>query len=265
MSFYEFHIYNDNNFASLHADMIDKRIELHNTANWHGEIELLYCTEGTGRTVIDSEHVPMEKGTITVINSNKIHYIAPDSDILRFYVLIIDTKFLNAAGLDIKKMDFEKSISDEKAVDLYEKIIDESNSPASFSNVVANGYALSLMGHIASVYSAERKKTQNEDKIKMAIDYIRTNFKENISVDDVADYAGFSKYYFSRKFREMSGYSVNEYLQMFRCHEAHAMLATHKYTVTEVASECGFSDASYFTKVCKKFFPAPPSQTKRKQ
>lgn len=264
MSYYEFHVYDNYRFAKLHDEIIDKRIELQNQANWHEEIELLYCTEGTGRAVIDSEHVPMKKGTITVINSNKIHYIAPDSEILRFYILIIDSKFLNSAGLDIKKIDFEKSISDDKAISFYEMIIKENAAASPFSTVCTNGLALSLMAHISANYSFERKIIQSEDKIKKAIDFIRTNFNENLTVDMVADYVGFSKYYFSHKFKEISGYSVKEYIQMFRCYEAHAMLATHKYTVTEVAAECGFSDSSYFTKVYRKFFPATPSQIKKK-
>lgn len=262
MSLYEFHSYDNNCFAAIHADMIDKRIELHNTPNWHEEIELLYCTEGTGEAIINSEHVAMNKGTITVINSNSIHYIVPDSEILRFYVLIVDSKFLKASGIDIKKIEFESSITDDKAANFYEMIVDEEKEKSAFSNLIKNGLALSLMAYICNFYSQKKKGSSNEDKIIKAVDYIRKNFKENICVDEIAGYTGFSRYYFSRKFKEQTGFSVNKYIQMFRCHEAHAMLQTHKYTVTEVAAECGFSDASYFTKVYKEFFPNLPSESK---
>lgn len=264
MSLYEFHTYENNYLFKFHHDLIDKRIELHNTPNWHEDIELLHCTEGAGEVIINSEHVPMEKGTIAIINPNKIHYLAPESDIFRFQVLIIDSKFLKASGIDIKKMDFENSIYDEKASSFYKIFVDAYESKAPFSNIAANGLALALMAHIANFYSSEKKQSSDEDKIIKAIEYIRENFKEAISVDDVAEHSGFSRYYFSRKFKQISGFSVNEYIQMFRCREAHAMLETHKYTVTEVAAECGFSDASYFTKVYRKFFPALPSQIKRK-
>lgn len=264
MSLYEFHVYNNDCFASYHPDFIDKRIELHNTPNWHEDIELLYCTGGCGEAIINSEHVPMSEGTITIINPNKIHYLAPESEILQFKVLIIDSKFLKASGININKMDFENSIVDEKAAIFYEMLVDAYESKEPFSNVAANGLALSLMAHICNFYSFEKKQSADEDKIIKAIEYVRENFKENISVDDVAEYAGFSRYYFSRKFKQITGFSVNEYIQMFRCREAHAMLETHKYSVTEVAAECGFSDASYFTKVYRKFFPALPSEIKRK-
>ena len=265
MSLYEFYKHKNNLFFSYHPDSIDKSIELHNSPNWHESIELLYCTEGYGEAVINSEHVPMKKGTITIINSNRIHYIAPHSDIIRFGVLIIDPEFLKTFGIDVKKLDFEASITDATAINFYEAIVNNCEENRFFRNQISNGLTLSLMAHIADCYSKEKTVSSDENKVIRAIDYIKNNFKDNISVDDVAENAGFSRYYLSRKFKELTGFSINEYIRMFRCHEAHAMLETHKYTVTEVAAECGFSDASYFAKVYKTFFPTSPSEAKRKQ
>ena len=43
--------------------------------NWHENIELIYCIEGEGLAVINSNHINIEQGSLLVINSGDIHYM----------------------------------------------------------------------------------------------------------------------------------------------------------------------------------------------
>lgn len=44
-------------------------------SNWHENIELIYCIEGEGLAVINSNHINIEQGSLLVINSGDIHYM----------------------------------------------------------------------------------------------------------------------------------------------------------------------------------------------
>lgn len=51
-----------------------------------------------------------------------------------------------------------------------------------------------------------------KELINQGIDYFIQNFEENLSIKDVADHFHFSKYYFSRSFKEVTGESVYEFI-----------------------------------------------------
>ncbi|MBQ3023622.1 MAG: helix-turn-helix transcriptional regulator [Clostridia bacterium] len=71
-------------------------------------------------------------------------------------------------------------------------------------------------------------------------------------MDDIANAAGFSKFYFSKLFKEHTKITVFDYLRNVRCEEARRLIETTKLSITEISEKCGFEDIAYFTKVFKK-------------
>lgn len=97
----------------------------------------------------------------------------------------------------------------------------------------------------------ERVPTQNSEIIKKAIQYISRNFATNISLEDVAKYVHLNSAYFSTLFKQSTGSSFKEYLNMVRVEESKRLLSNTNYSLIDIAVSTGFEDQSYFAKVFK--------------
>lgn len=93
-------------------------------------------------------------------------------------------------------------------------------------------------------------------------DYINNHFNENITLDQVADLAGFSKYHFSRVFRRYADVSFYQYLNNKRIMQATKLLMETNLTIMEVAYQCGFSSISSFIRMFKIHKSCTPSEYK---
>lgn len=101
---------------------------------------------------------------------------------------------------------------------------------------------------------------KNSDIIKKAIQYISQNFAGTITLDDVAGHVHLNSAYFSTIFKQSTGSSFKEYLNMVRIEESKRLLANTNYSVIDIALATGFEDQSYFSKVFKKYTGLTPKQ-----
>lgn len=98
-------------------------------------------------------------------------------------------------------------------------------------------------------------------RINRAIDYIERNFDKPLSLDDVADVAGFSRFHFHRIFKAMVGEPLNRFIIRIRVEKAAAMLINNpKKSVTEIAFDCGFSGSAPFARSFKSVFNMSASE-----
>jgi len=81
--------------------------------------------------------------------------------------------------------------------------------------------------------------------------FIEQNYSEDISLLDIAKYAGMTTSYLCRLFKRELGTTVNAYLTQVRVAKSRELLRTD-VPIADVAKLCGFSDQSYFTKVFRQ-------------
>jgi AraC family transcriptional regulator len=103
-------------------------------------------------------------------------------------------------------------------------------------------------------------------RINRVIDYIETNLSENLSLDELACIANFSKFHFNRIFHSLTGESLFTFIQRLRLEKAAGLLASRPdMNVTEIALECGFSGSASFSKSFRSFFGTSPSQWRKEK
>ena len=105
-----------------------------------------------------------------------------------------------------------------------------------------------------------RLPTKNYALIRSAIEYICANFNADISLEDVAETVHLNATYFSTLFKQSTGSSFKEYLNMIRVEESKRLLANTNYSIIDIAIATGFEDQSYFSKVFKKYTGITPKQ-----
>ncbi len=107
------------------------------------------------------------------------------------------------------------------------------------------------------------RETRNLPVIRQAVSYIKEHFREDLTLEDVAQAVHFSSYYVSRLFKEELGMNFIEYLTRIRVEEAKRLLLETSQTVSEIAASVGYQDPSYFTKVFKKIEGQTPTEFRR--
>jgi AraC-like DNA-binding protein len=95
---------------------------------------------------------------------------------------------------------------------------------------------------------------------EMAKKFIYDNYKSKITIADICDEIGCSKSTLITSFKREYGTTVNNYITDVRLGEAINMLKMGDRNIGEIATETGFSDQSYFSKVFSAKYGIPPSE-----
>ncbi len=102
-------------------------------------------------------------------------------------------------------------------------------------------------------------------EMKLMIYYIQNHCSENISVDDLAQYAGISRSECFRCFKRLAGKTPVTYINEYRLAYAAKLLSSTDMTVTSICTECGFSDPSYFCRLFKASYGVSPLSYRKKK
>jgi AraC-like DNA-binding protein len=237
--------------------------------HWHENIEILYIVKGTITVLSDASSITANKDEIIIINSNNVHHIQTLEDVSKYYCLIIDRKFCEDFGLYTEEITFQRLIKDKLVGDKFNAIKDEFNSQRVFYKAEIKSKIIDLIICLYRDYTlsespfSNKLETNKIEIIKKAIRYIQGNYDKYISISDIAEEAGISKYYFCRIFKEITDYSTVRFINILRCTNAKKLLQSGKYSVEEAAHICGFDNLSYFSKTYKKLMGCLPSSSKK--
>ena len=226
-------------------------------SNWHENVEILCVTDGEGAASSNGKIIPLTKGDTVIFNKNHLHATAT-SKTLSYRYLIVDRSFCNENDFDTNKIQFVSKIKDERIAILMDELHDLYLLPESapYRALAIRSKILSLMLLLCQNYScisAEPDRTESAvGHIKRAIEIINDTFTRDISLDDVADKIGVSKYYLSHEFNKYVGYSFVSYVNCIRCNKAKELLLETSLPITEISALCGFRTTSYFAKIFKR-------------
>lgn len=90
--------------------------------------------------------------------------------------------------------------------------------------------------------------------------YIDGHYRENISLDTLAEKFYFSREYIGRIFRAKYGCAVYEYVQQVRMAQARALLGNPRLSLQAIAGHLGYSNANYFSKAFRRYYGLSPSE-----
>lgn len=101
-------------------------------------------------------------------------------------------------------------------------------------------------------------KQHPDEQITQAQIWLEDNFHARINLSELAQQFGFSLRNFDRRFRNALGKSPSRYLQETRLGNAKELLKSSNLSIAEVANQCGYSNASSFTRVFHRTFHTSP-------
>lgn len=104
---------------------------------------------------------------------------------------------------------------------------------------------------------------ENEERIRMAKDYVKMNINRSVTRSEVAEYLHLNEEYFSRLFKKYTGYTFKDYEMMERIEIAKCMLEKSRFSVSIIASKVGYDNFSHFSKVFKKYTDQTPQEYRK--
>lgn len=88
--------------------------------------------------------------------------------------------------------------------------------------------------------------------------YLNQHFTEELSLSQLADALGYSKYHISHIFKEKFGCSYNDYLKRLRAEHAMGLLTHSELSVTEICFASGFSSLRSFYRAFREIYGSSP-------
>jgi len=233
--------------------------------NWHENLELQFCTDGSGTVLLDGEILPIRKNDIVVVNSNVLHYTGTDSR-MTYSCLIAGTDFCKAVGIDPQSHHFSPYIQSESMVFLMKELEKLYLDPAiPFRVTKLHKLFLEILTELGEHHtvgkSAASAGNKSFETVKSAVSYIRANYRQKLTLDMIAQAVLWDKYALCRDFKRLTGQTVIDHLNHYRCIMAIEYLSAG-HTVSEAAELCGFKNLSFFSKIFKKHIGKLPSAYK---
>lgn len=89
-------------------------------------------------------------------------------------------------------------------------------------------------------------------EIKLICEYLQENYEEKLTLEEITQHVGFSKYYGGRLFKQYMGMTIIEYLIKIRLDRAKELLTQGEYSIKQISYMVGYQDPNYFTWSFKK-------------
>lgn len=99
--------------------------------------------------------------------------------------------------------------------------------------------------------------------IQKSIEYIEVNLQEELTLEKIAQFAGFSKYHYHRIFQKEVGVTVSEYIRYRRIANTANMLLYTDEKIIDIAFYYRFESQESFTRAFKKYYQLPPGQFRK--
>lgn len=263
-SFYENLFFPDAQLPLIfHHDRITPETDF--MVHWQDSPEILYFTEGIGEVVSDIQKAECRAGDVAWINHGSLHSVRALTQACEYDCLIVDRDFLKSQGVPAEDLFLKLRIRDGWLGDCLKKLRQELEGQRPFYQAAVRAGLIEMGVYVSRHYQdSPREATAAQSRrilmVKHAIRYLQEHFAEALTVDEVSAAVGFSKYYFCRGFKEVTGRTVMDYLNAIRVSHARRLLASGRFNVSESALRSGFTNLSYFTRVYKRYMGRLPSQ-----
>jgi AraC family transcriptional regulator len=138
----------------------------------------------------------------------------------------------------------------------------ESNGLSSnlYADSLANVLAIQLLRNYTAshIRLSQRTGGLSGRKLFEVKRFIAENYTRELSLEELAQVAGISRFHFAREFKKMTGASPHQYLLNLRIQHAKTLLQNSEMPLIEIGLQSGFSHQSHFTRLFRKFTGTTP-------
>ena len=229
---------------------------LHNLSHWHIDNEIIFVQKGKAKVYLNGESRQLEQGQAMFCQSGLWHYINGEKDslidIFLFDNLLVEDITSHYVLADpVLQQDYNLG-------NYFNIIKTELTNKENFYESRTNALIMYL---VSEIFRHERVEKSNKSNGKLTksesrtisvynelLNYIEQSY-EYLTFKDAAMFMGLSETYFSKLFKDLCGMTFSQYLNIVRVEKAIELLSSEaSYSITEVASMCGYSSIRHFNR-----------------
>jgi len=248
--------------------------------HWHMPIEIIVPIENWYVVECAGTVYHLREGDVLLIAPGTLHKIrAPDRG--RRMIFLADTAiFSGLSEFNFILMHIAPAlcITPENSLGIHaevkagvERIFAEHFNKTILKEIIIFANLIQVLAIIGKTLAEKVKSPTDEKSVYKGsfeqfftlFDYINSHFTENLTLEYMASMAGFSKYYFTRLFKQVAGLSFYKYLNKKRITFAAQLLSDPERSVAEVATHSGFSTLSAFIRMFKINQNCTPTEYRR--
>ncbi|MDN5216919.1 AraC family transcriptional regulator [Fulvivirgaceae bacterium BMA12] len=257
-----------------------------NPLHYHKELELAHIIEGYGTRYVGSSIKSYKEGDMVLVGEELPHVWMSDDTfyeedckqwtraiVVKFYPDFAGKDFLRipdvypiikvleeaSGGLRIKGAT-NKAIGKILFKMLEQSPLEQIASLIQILSLISKSEDISVLSDFDHHKSSNPKE---KDRMNRIIQHTMLNFKENITLAEIADVANLSKSAFCRYFKNTVKQSYNEFLYNIRVEFACKMLLESDFGITQIAYESGFNNPSAFSQIFKRVKGISPHQYRK--
>jgi len=251
--------------------------------HWHDHIEWIYVRRGAVRIQVDASFEVLSEGELVFVNSGQLHGAVRLSDDAELVCLVFNEALVRGNGLDATEqhyfLPYLRGRSEwPTALRRDHPLTGEIGE--SFARLVgefgrkAPGFELLVKAELLRIFGlyfryAEMSPKQPASLIRQSNRFaellarLRENYAAPITVAEAAMIVRLSPNHFCRIFKQLTGKTLIEYVQLLRVNEAERLLAETDWQVAEIAERVGLPNLTYFGRVFRKVKGLSPSEARR--
>jgi len=251
----------------------------------HNEIQLMWVMEGEGTLIADCNMHSFKKNDIFLLGANQPHVFKNNSD----YFISESDKIVKGISIFFNPNGALSSVFQLPELSQLEmffrnhqggfKVPFEYRSSVSNKiNLLKNASGVDRMMHFFSILkmlysisspkdhslsnvSIENFTEKKGQRIGMIYDYILRNYENDLTLEEVAEYACLTTPAFCRYFKKHTGKTFIAFLNQLRIHEACKKLADkNEYQISDIAYKSGFNSITNFNRVFKSVRGISPKE-----
>ena len=232
---------------------------------WH---QILFCGGGNGILKFDDVTMEISDNTFIFLPAFYPHEYIPDDFKWDMRWIVFDgyacKQIFGEFGMD--KPMLVRTANSNAMQKLYDKMFVALKTDKVYGNYTCAGlvYQYILEFHRLASDSTAKSKSDKSDILMPALNYIEENFRKDFPITVLAEVSGVSQQYLCRIFNQTMNIRPNEYITCRRLREAKLLLAETTLSVREICAESGFTDASYFSTVFKRYEGITPAEYRNK-
>lgn len=262
-------------YISNNYNLTIKRKVMHNEISylhWHEFFEIEIILSGKCSQCLNGINYSFNEGMLCILSPTDYHElvfkdevelitIMFDDDILPDYYKNILYRISEARIFCPKKQMYDKIASITIAM-LDESMIEKEDKRQYLSNLLC-----CILSDIHYLIISDSKLSDSNDGlpadtmcIQKALYYIHVHFRDNPSLDEVAQITHYTKNYFCSVFKNTFGKTYVSYLNDLKLNYAKKVLVTTKLRVSEICYQSGFESLSNFMKCFHEKFGISPQK-----
>lgn len=265
-------------YADVYTKKQDDMIPWH----WHEELELVYIQDGCLEVKIPSETFVIHAGNLFAINSNVLH-TASAASLCTLHSLVFSPSLVSGSETSVFAKKYMRPLIECPAFigcsilrDKHYEIIQNfciafhaiKQEPLGFEFIVRENLS-KIIFFLVQLFSNQldrENNAQNQDNLRMRamLEYIHSNYSENITLSSIAQQANIGERECLRCFQKNIRVSPIQYLLKFRITQGAEKLSNApEASISEISFACGFDSPSNFTKMFKRFYGCTPREYRK--